>query len=106
MRQVVVSDRARAELLEACQWWAQHRSAEQAGRWYEGFLRALEGLALTANSCPLADENGVWPFEVRQRNYGLGRRPTHRAIFTIRPDMIYVLRIQSLSQDRLQEGDF
>jgi plasmid stabilization system protein ParE len=49
----------------------------------------------------LAPERGVWTFEIRQLNFGIGRRPTHRALFRIKDDEVVVLRIRHLAQDFL-----
>jgi plasmid stabilization system protein ParE len=96
--QVVLMDRAFADLQDSFDWWSENRSAEQAARWYNNALKSLQSLATRASRCRLAPENDAFPFEVRQLNFGLGRRPTHRAMFTIRPDMVVVLRVQHLAQ--------
>lgn len=62
-------------------------------------------LPAKVNRCPLAQENGTFPFEVRQLNFGLGRKATHRAVFTVRPDMILVLRVRHLAQNELTLDD-
>jgi hypothetical protein len=46
----------------------------------------------------LAAENKVFPFEVRELHYGLGSRPTHRALFTIRPDKVYIFLVRRVAQ--------
>jgi plasmid stabilization system protein ParE len=102
---VVTSDRARRDVIDCCTWWAEHRSHEQAERWYECCDAAIQSLATRAKRCRLAPENSAFPFEVRQFPFGLGRRPSHRLFFTIRPDMIVVLRVQSLAQDFLSPDD-
>jgi plasmid stabilization system protein ParE len=90
MRPVILMDQAHQDLEEGCRWWAKHRSIEQAERWYDGFSAAIRRLSIDAERQVVADESNDFPFEIRQLNYGLGRRPTHRAVFTIRPDMILV----------------
>jgi hypothetical protein len=47
---------------------------------------------------PLARENDQFPYEVRVMNYGVGSRPTHRALYTIRPNAVVVLSIRSVAQ--------
>jgi plasmid stabilization system protein ParE len=98
-RPVVVSTRADEEIESIGRWWAQNRSAQQAKRWVDGILRAIEKLAATADRCSKATENDQLPFEVRQLNFGLGRRPTHRVLFTLRPECIYVLTVIHVAQD-------
>ena len=104
-RPVILMDRALEDMEENCRWWAEHRSYNQAERWYDGFIAAIKNLSADAEQHALAAENANFPFEIRQLNYGLGRRPAHRAIYTIRPDMILVLRVQHLLQNDLTLDD-
>jgi plasmid stabilization system protein ParE len=97
-RQVFLTDRAHDDLLQACAWWAENRSAQQAQRWYDGFAKAIHGLATDPERFPLAAENHAFPYEIRQLNYGVGRRPTHRALFVVRPDSVLILRVRHLAQ--------
>jgi plasmid stabilization system protein ParE len=99
---VVVTEPAEEELLAAYQWWATHRSAEQAGRWYNGILDAIGTLAENPERCPIAREDGKFPVELRELHFGLGTRPSHRAIFTIRPDVVLVYTIRHVAQDDWQ----
>lgn len=102
---VVFTQRAEQELEQAADWWAEHRSGVQAARWYEGFSDAIAALAENPLRCPLAPENGLFPYEVRELHYGLGPRPSHRAVFTIRPDLVLVLTIRHGAQADLNAGD-
>jgi len=104
-RQVLLTDRAHGDLLEACAWWAENRSPQQAHRWYDGFAKAIRSLATDPERYPLAPENDAFPYEVRQLNYGVGRRPTHRAIFVVRPDSVLILRVRHLAQRPLSPED-
>jgi plasmid stabilization system protein ParE len=99
--QVSLTEQAHRDLLESCAWWAENRSAEQAERWYDGFAKAIRSLATKPENRPLAPENEAFPYELRQLHYGLGKRPTHRAVFTIRPDTVLVLRVRHLAQKPL-----
>ena len=102
---VTISDRAFGELNAAYEWWAKNRSADQALDWYNGFIALIKTLNDNPTQWPLALENDEFPFELRQRNYGSERRLTHRAVFTVRPDMIFVLRIRHLAQDKISPDD-
>ena len=75
MREVLLTQRAQEELDEAHHWWAENRSAEQANRWYLGFLEAMLTLEHVPFRWPFAPENDYFPYEVRQLNFGLGSRP-------------------------------
>jgi plasmid stabilization system protein ParE len=102
---VVITDRAAEQLKSAAQWWAEHRSLAQAERWYDGFIRAILKLAQEPQRCSLAREHDKFPFEIRQLIYGLGRKGTHRAVFTIRQDKVVILLIRHLAQSDLDFGD-
>ena len=102
---VAIARRARADLKEAVLWWAEHRSSEQALRWYGRALHAIRSLEKNPERHPLADESAMFPFEVRQLTFSLGRKPTHRAVFTIRPDMVLVLRVRLLAQESLKPDE-
>lgn len=102
---VVLTRQADFELEAAADWWALHRSRAQAARWYAGFSDAIAALAENPERCPLARENGLFPYEIRELYYGLGPRPTHRAVFTMRPDVVLVLAIRHAAQADLAEGD-
>ena len=105
MRDVLITDCAQGELDGAHDWWAEHRSAEQANRWYCGFLEELKSLTNDAERFPLAAESRLFPYDVRQLNYGLGNKPTHRALFTIRHEQVVILRVRHLAQKPLSAGD-
>ena len=102
---VVVDPRIHDQLREACRWWAENRSAEQAEQWYEGISKAIESLGENPLRHGLAPEDESFPIEVRNVLYGLSRKPTHRAIFTIRPDMVYVFSVRHVAQKPLTPDD-
>jgi hypothetical protein len=45
------------------------------------------------------------PYTVRQLLYGIGRKPTHRAVFEVRGDTVYVLAVRHLAQDDLSADE-
>jgi plasmid stabilization system protein ParE len=98
--QVSLGVLARTDIAECFRWWAIHRATEQADRWHDVCERAIDSLAQKATSCALAPENDSFPVELRQLNFGVGRRPTHSILFTIRPEHVYVLRVQHLGRIR------
>ena len=95
---VLIQPQAKQDLLAAAAWWAEHRSAEQAARWYDGFLEAIESLSDDPARHPLAPENGKFPYELRELHFGLGPRTTHRAVFTIRSEAVVVLAVRHAAQ--------
>lgn len=102
---VVILPQAERQLMAAAAWWAKNRSSEQASRWLDGFESALSALSKHPASHPLARENDAFPFEVRQMLYGLGRRFTHRAVFEIRGDCVFVYAIRHLAQAPIRIGN-
>jgi plasmid stabilization system protein ParE len=95
--EVFLTDRALQDLDAAFEWYKAN-APEVAGRWYNGFLDALQSLEENPALHALARENHLFPVEVRNLLYGVGRRKTHRAIFVIRPDKVVVEAIRHFSQ--------
>jgi plasmid stabilization system protein ParE len=102
---VVFTRRAERELEGAADWWATHRSPSQAARWYAGFSESLASLSENPERCTVAPENDRFAYEIRELYFGLGSGPTHRAVFTIRGDMVLVLTIRHGAQADLTEAD-
>jgi plasmid stabilization system protein ParE len=103
---VVISTQASAELRTAAEWWAENREPDQAVRWFAGFDAKIRGLANNPHSCSVADENDDFTYEIRQLNFGLSSRPTHRAVFTIvEPNVVLVLTIRHTAQGRITPDD-
>jgi plasmid stabilization system protein ParE len=102
---VIVARRAELEMQDAALWWARYRSPEQASRWLAGIENELSSLANSPERCPLAAERERFPYEIRELRYGIGKRPTHRAIFTIADDLVLVLSVRHLAQDLLSPDD-
>jgi len=96
---VILQREAEEQIVASARWWAKHRSVEQAERWYAGILKAIDSLGETAARHPLARESEHFPCELRQMNFGLGNRSTHRILFTIRPDAVFVLTVRHAAQD-------
>ena len=103
---VSLTSRAERQLYDAALWWSEHRSTEQAVRWMAGFQEAIRQLAENADRWPRAPEGDHLPFDARQLVFGLGRQKTHRAIFEIRGDEVFVQLIRHLAQDAITGDDF
>ena len=104
--EVRLTSQARIELYNSALWWAEHRSSDQATKWLEEFETALQGLDEQPEKWPLAQENGLVPFEIREMLFGVGRRKTHRAVFRIRKDRVVVYAVRHLAQDALTSENF
>lgn len=96
---------AEDQIVASALWWAEHRSTEQASRWLEGFETAIAGLCADPESLPLAREDHLFPFHVRQLDYGLGTKKTHRAIFEVRGDDVLVFSVRHLHQRDISPED-
>ena len=95
---VILNERAEGQLEAAFLWWFERRSPEQATRWYNGFLDALNGLRENPDRFGVAQEVPKFPYAVRELLNGLGSRVTHRALLTIREDTVYVFSIRHVAQ--------
>lgn len=102
--EVVLADEAERNLQAAYQWY-DSRSAEAAHRWYDGIVRAAASLEKAPERCPLAHENDRFPVELRQLNYGSGKRLTHRIVFAIRSRRVVIYAIRHLAQRDLTPDD-
>jgi hypothetical protein len=96
--EVVVTDQAKREAQASHDWWAANRSADQAGRWYNEFIRVAQSLEFMPERWAIAAENESFPYTLRQLNFGIGRRATHRILFAIRQKDVVVLRVRHLAQ--------
>jgi plasmid stabilization system protein ParE len=103
---VVVTEQAAYEMEESALWWAQEKSAEQASNWYDGIRQSVAALADNPEQWPLSVENADFDYPLREILYGLGSRPTHRAVFTIVKQTVVVLSVRHAAQDRLRPEDF
>lgn len=95
---VTILPRAKRQLLDQALWWSEHRSAEQALRWLEGFEQALASLAERPERCSTARESAAFSCVLRDLHFGLGNKPTHRAVFEIRGDEVVVHCVRHLAQ--------
>jgi plasmid stabilization system protein ParE len=92
-------------LEEGYVWWAKNRSLDQAVRWLNGFDAALRELGSNPRQHAKAVESHLFPYEVRELLFGLGSKPTHRALFVVRPDMVYVIAIRHVAQRAIGPDD-
>ena len=102
---VLITRRAESEMLDAARWWATERSIDEAKQWLAELEKKVQSLAELPKRCPLAPENGQFPFELRELHYGLTSRATHRPVFTIMDDLVLVLTIRHGARDQLDPED-
>jgi plasmid stabilization system protein ParE len=102
---IIVAPLAEQDLRRNADWWAENHSHTQAERWFENAFKQLNSLKTMPERCPLSAENGLVPFEIRDFLFGLGHKPSYRAIITIEDEKVYVLRVVRGEQDALEELD-
>jgi plasmid stabilization system protein ParE len=102
---VIISARAEMEIEQAHSWWAVHRSKRQADRWYKQFKKAILNLSDNPHLCAVSKESASFPFEIRDLPFGVGSRPTHRAVFRIDGEEVRVLTIRHGAQSDLRKRD-
>ena len=103
--QVRITSRGYEDLRAIVRWWADNRSADQAAEWYDVLLAKIQALSSMPESHPFARENPRVSFELRELHYGLGSRPTHRALFRIIGTTIEVLSVRHVAQADIDPDD-
>jgi plasmid stabilization system protein ParE len=104
MARVIITGPAKLDIQEAYEWWSNNRSPEQAKRWYVAIRGAIRSLRKNPERCAIATEIDLLAEGIRQLNFGIGHRPTHRIVFAIDGHIVVVLRVRHVSQDALS-GD-
>jgi plasmid stabilization system protein ParE len=69
-RLVVMTDRAHSQMEAIFQWWAEHRSVDQAANWYNT-LATIESLAENPERCAASRENGRFALKSVTSTLGL-----------------------------------
>lgn len=102
---VIITGPAEADIRHAHEWWSADRSEIQVDRWYERIYDAIETLERMPTRCPQSREFLDHDEPIRQLLFGVGRRMTHRVVFAIRGDEVWVLRVRHVGQRDLTEDD-
>jgi plasmid stabilization system protein ParE len=102
---LVLTARARADILRNAEWWAENHSTDQAIAWFDSIYKQLESLRMMPERFSLAPENGLVEAEIREMPLGVGSRPSYRAVFTIKPLEVHVLTVRRTSQDAVTTRD-
>lgn len=102
---VVVLPRAKLQIQAQAQWWAKHRSPEQAARWLAGIEQEISQLGEAPLRHGFARENDSFSFDLRQMLFGVGSHPTHRIVFSIEGDEILVHAVRHHAQDDITSDD-
>jgi plasmid stabilization system protein ParE len=102
---VVVSPQALRDLTAQFDWWREHRSPQQAARWLDAALERIEQVGSSPDAHPRSQEADELGVELRDCLFGLSRRVTHRAVFQIRANTVFVITVRSVSQGPLTADD-
>ena len=103
--ELVVTSRARADVLRNAEWWAENHSPDQAISWFDAIYEQLETLRDLPERFPVAPENDLVDVQIHEMPLGVGKRPSYRAIFTIALSEVHVLAVRRATQDRLTPAD-
>ena len=102
---VVIHEMARQDIRRNARWWADNHSQAQAETWFHNAFDSIEKLSAFPESHPLAPENDEVPFEMRELHFGLGSRPSYRAVFVVRDETVHVLTVRRAAQDTILPSD-
>jgi plasmid stabilization system protein ParE len=102
---VIIEPPAERDIRQTVSWWSEHRSTEQAKSWYERIYPAIATLAEQPDRCPVAAETDLVESGLRQMHFGIGRRATHRIVFTMTGSEVHILRIRHSAQQSLTLED-
>ena len=87
---VTVLPTAENQMLAMAIWWADQRSSEQAAAWLSGLEQAITQLQSDPESWPVATESDRFDFALREMPYGLNNKKTHRVLFEVSDDRVFV----------------
>lgn len=99
--EVRVTSPAKDDIWRNYRWWGEHRSREQADRWFNGIGGLIDSLAQSANQHALATEPALRALGIRQVSFGTGRRPTHRVLYGLHGKAVVVYRVRAYKQDAI-----
>ena len=104
-RRVVLMPSAELDIERNALWWRRHRSPDEADRWYLAIYAAIAKLAENADSHPLAYENDKVLFTIRQLNFGVSSKKTHRVVYEVTDEDVRVFAVRHLAQDELPPSE-
>ncbi len=93
MFNVSITAPAERDIQRTFEWWRDNRDAVQAAKWYESIYPAIASLSEMPRRCAFAREQEMYSGELRQLYFGIGRQATHRIIFTIQEQTVFVLAV-------------
>jgi plasmid stabilization system protein ParE len=104
-KRVEIPAHVKLQIAKAAQWWADHRSLDQASRWLDEIELAIEGLTNSYMHHSIAPESNSFPTEVRQLLFGTGRSYTHRVLYQIHEDAVAIVAVLHRAQGAIERKD-
>lgn len=102
--EAVLTDEADRNVRSIVAWYAESSPAA-ADRWYDEFAKSISLLTENPERYTWARENARFPIELRQLNFGSGRRTTHRIIYAIRPATVVIYAVRHVAQQDWRPDD-
>lgn len=102
---VCIEQEAHDNIQRNALWWAENHSPGQAIKWERAIYDQLRELAKMPHRHGLAREDDQFPFDLRQKLLGTGKRPTYRALFRIDGSAVFVLTFLAGEQDDWRGSD-
>lgn len=85
--------------------WIEERSRSGAETWYRRWLEVLGLLGKQGDSLGLAPENEDHDETIHQSVFKTRRGLAYRAVFIVRSDTVFVLRVRGPGQDFLRPDE-
>jgi len=95
---IEVTRRAEGDIDEIVEWIA-NKSPQGAVAWITRIEQVLVDLITSADSCPLAPEDGHGDTEIRNRIFKTRRGKPYRILFTIRNGTVLIRHVRGPGQD-------
>jgi len=96
-REVLLTYEAQQQMHLAADWYSE-RNPRVADEWFAGLASAIVKIGEDPERYPAARENDVYPDDLREMLYGLGKRITHRVLFVIHPNHVLIHHIRHVAQ--------
>jgi len=103
--QVLVSERAIADVIRNAEWWAGYHSTDKAAEWQQAIFAKIYSLDRFPESHPLAHENPDFAYELREAHFGFGARSGYRILFTLTDNCVNVLTVKAAEEDWIKSTE-
>jgi hypothetical protein len=101
---VVMTDDATTR-LEDIHLWFQENAPQMANKWYNGIRDSILSLEEDPERFGVADESHNYPLALREILYGVGKRKTHRIVYSVHDQKVVIRAIRHVAQRAITEDD-